>query len=166
MGLIPFTAVTMFFILAVLYQFKHFLADYILQGEYMLGKFKPGREFVLPLLAHVGVHAGMTLFIAMFVSALADVPVAMRQWCWLIALFDAAVHFVMDRVKASPKLMGRWKPLSGPEWLKAEANRVFHTAGLQYPSNILDVVAWNLAMGEDEFLIERKHPSGKGLEKP
>lgn len=33
----------------LLFQAKHFLADYPLQGRYMLGKFADGKEFVLPL---------------------------------------------------------------------------------------------------------------------
>lgn len=39
------------FILLILFQIKHFVADYLLQGEYMLGKFKPGWSFLKPLLS-------------------------------------------------------------------------------------------------------------------
>jgi hypothetical protein len=50
--------------------------------------------------------------------------------------------------------------------LAREANRVFNRQEKDYPSNVLDAIAWNLKMGEDEFLSERKHPGGKGIELP
>ncbi len=36
----------------------------------------------------------------------------------LIGLGDACIHFTMDRIKAGPKYMGRWKPLTGPQYLE------------------------------------------------
>lgn len=91
--------------LLVLFQVKHFLADYPLQSnKFMLGKFYPDSRFFLPLLAHVAVHGWMTWGIA---------------WCFvslhqalLLALFDMSIHFVMDRIKAHPKLLGRFKSLT------------------------------------------------------
>lgn len=97
------------FPLLILYQFKHLLADYFLQGKYMLQKFKPGWDFVLPLLAHVGVHAFLTFAIALGVTD--------SVWLSLsLALLDASIHFGMDRLKAGPKYMGRWKPVSADEY--------------------------------------------------
>lgn len=97
------------FLLLIIFQLKHFLADYIFQGEYMLGKFKPDWSFVKPLLAHVAVHAAMTFVIAIFL-----VP-------WYVAALlgfgDAIIHFAMDRIKAGSKYMGRWKPLTGEQWM-------------------------------------------------
>jgi len=49
--------------------------------------------------------------------------------------------------------------------LSREANRIYNKQAKDYPSNVLDVVAWNLRSGQDDFLSERKHPSGQGLEK-
>lgn len=98
------------FALLLIYQAKHFLADYPLQNSYMLGKFKPGWDFVGPLATHAGMHALLTFFIAFF-------------WLWKpfqntpllvpagLALFDFVVHFVMDRIKAGPHWLGRFKPL-------------------------------------------------------
>jgi hypothetical protein len=34
----------------------------------------------------------------------------------LLALFDFAMHFVVDRIKASPRLLGRFKALSAKEY--------------------------------------------------
>jgi hypothetical protein len=89
--------------LLVAFQVKHFVADYPLQGRYMLGKFREDWSFVLPLLAHVGVHALGTFFIACWFGVAQAIA---------LALFDASIHFVMDRIKASKRYLGRFKPLT------------------------------------------------------
>lgn len=76
----------------------------------MIGKFLPDWRFVVPLLAHVGVHAGFT-FVIVCCWTYGRVDMAL-----CLALFDAAIHFFMDRLKAGPKYLGRWKALSGKEW--------------------------------------------------
>lgn len=88
----------------LLVQVKHFIADYPLQGKYMLGKFKE-KGWVLPLAVHAGVHALFTLGIAL----------AINPTRWWVCLLDFVAHFIMDRVKASPNYMGRWKALSANE---------------------------------------------------
>jgi Protein of unknown function (DUF3307) len=93
----------LWFTLILIYQVKHFVADYPLQGRYMLGKFLPGWGFVLPLLAHVAVHGAFTLAITSFLVG---------WWCIPLALFDATIHFLMDRAKASKRYLGRFKPLT------------------------------------------------------
>jgi len=98
------------FVLLVIYQFKHFIADYPLQGKFMLGKFKGGKDWILPLLAHVGVHALFTATIALIVRP----KIALQ-----LALLDATIHFIMDRIKASPNLLGRYKALSAAEYAEA-----------------------------------------------
>lgn len=94
-----------FVFLAVVFQFKHFFADYPLQNSFMLKKFLPGREFILPLAAHAGVHALFTLFIALLVN----------HNMWWVCILDFIIHFCMDRVKASPDLLGKYKVMSGNE---------------------------------------------------
>ncbi len=96
-------------LLLVLYQLKHFLADYPLQVPWMLGKFKPGWEFLGPLAAHAAVHGWFTFTITMFFNP--------KYW-WL-CFVDFSLHFLMDRIKASPKYMGRWKALSSYEYVSA-----------------------------------------------
>src|ERR1700677_369679 len=92
------------FLLLVIYQIKHFLADYPLQGKYMLGKFKKSPDYILPLLAHVGVHGAFTLVIATaFHSGFAP---------WGLAIIDMVLHFIMDRIKASPDLLGRYQAIT------------------------------------------------------
>ncbi len=115
-------AIYMFFGLIVLAQFKHFIADYPLQGPYMLGKFKE-KGWVKPLAAHAGVHFLFTSAIAC--SALSFkfgfgplVPIT----AGLLGLLDFVVHFIMDRIKASPKMLGRYKALSKDEMIQIMKN--------------------------------------------
>jgi hypothetical protein len=91
-----------FWLLAA-FQAKHFFADYPLQGRYMLGKFRDDWGFVRPLAAHAGVHAIFTLALTAGFVGWRAVP---------LALFDGVAHFTMDRIKASKKYLGRYKPLT------------------------------------------------------
>lgn len=99
------------FLLLVIYQFKHFIADYPLQGKYMLKKFLPDWGFFLPLLAHTMVHAVMTLVIALFFVS--------PGMAISLALFDMVIHFIMDRIKAGPKYLGRFKALTAKEYMES-----------------------------------------------
>jgi len=97
-------------LLLLVFETKHLFADYLLQGEYMLGKFRR-QGWVRPLAAHCAVHALMTLAICLVVRP---------ELFWLAAV-DFGIHFVMDRVKASPDLLGRYKALSAREMPTATA---------------------------------------------
>ena len=107
----------MIFKLLVAYQLKHFLCDFPLQGRYMLGKFKGGTEWILPLAAHASVHALGTLLIALCVKP---------HLAASLALLDFFAHFLMDRVKASPKMLGRYKPDQKAYWLALGADQAWH----------------------------------------
>jgi hypothetical protein len=114
-------------VLLVAFQIKHFLADYLLQTPYMLQKFSPGWDFVLPLLAHVSIHALFTFNIAMSVLMFRDVPflsaLGIAGFCGLV---DGVIHFLMDRVKAGPAYLGRYKALSGREYSNATSEEILH----------------------------------------
>lgn len=86
------------FLLMVVFQAKHFIADFPLQREYMLRKVRPGWDFVLPLSLHCFVHASMTLAICL----------AFRPALWWLALVDFGAHFIMDRLKSGPRYLGRF----------------------------------------------------------
>lgn len=90
------------FILLIIYQFKHYVADFPLQREYMLGKTRPHWDFLLPLMTHCLVHAVGTLIICLIF-----LPSA-----WWLAFFDFVVHFLMDRIKSGPRYLGRYDNLS------------------------------------------------------
>jgi len=90
------------FILLVIYQFKHFIADFLLQHNYMLKKIRPGWDFVLPLSLHCLVHAVLTLAICFYY----------RPDVWWLAAIDFTVHFTLDRVRSGPRYLGRYNDIN------------------------------------------------------
>ena len=100
------------FVLLVIYQLKHFFADFPLQNEYMQGKGKAGWDFIPPLLAHVLVHAIFTFMIVL--SFTRELGFAL-----VLSTFDLTIHFVMDRIKAGPKYLGRFENLAKNQFASA-----------------------------------------------
>lgn len=93
------------FFLLVLFEVKHFLSDYVFQTRYMLGKFKPGWDFFPHLLAHAA-GGGLCTFCIL---------VWLTPDLWWLAFVDTASHFLIDRMKAGPRYLGRFKALSANE---------------------------------------------------
>lgn len=117
----------MIFILLIIFQLKHFIADYPLQNSYMLRKFLPGKEFILPLSAHCAVHASLTFGISLFfVSPASSLG---------LAFLDFILHFIMDRVKASPDLLGCFTALSKGEFKGILSSRPMCVDGLKLKNN-------------------------------
>ncbi len=87
--------------LLIAFYIKHFMADYPLQNRYMLGKTNKDNGYILPLISHCLVHGVFTLSICLYVN----------PTYWWLSLVDMSVHFVVDRIKASPNLLGRFKSL-------------------------------------------------------
>jgi len=103
------------FILLAVFQIKHFLADYLFQTPYMLGKLNK-EGWVLPLTAHTAVHAFSTLVILLvFAPSL-----------WYLSIFDGVMHFIMDRIKASPNLLNRWGPDKPYFWWALGLDQMIH----------------------------------------
>ncbi len=98
------------FLLLIIFQLKFFTADYLLQTPYMLQKFRPDWGFALPLLMHAGVHAMFTLAICLLLAP--------NLW-WLVVV-DLLTHFIIDRVKAGPKYLGRFKVMSVTDFSMAK----------------------------------------------
>src|SRR6478609_9784850 len=85
----------------ILFGLKHWLADFPLQSVYMLGKGKSGLAWIMPLLAHCAVHAGLSLLIILFVNP---------SMFWLAGA-ELIAHFGIDRTKCLYKLpQGVWAP--------------------------------------------------------
>lgn len=75
---------------SVAFLIKHFLADFLLQTDWMAaGKDRP-KGWLLPLAAHAGVHGAMTAALFLAVAP----PLA-----WL-GLADMLVHGIIDRLKS------------------------------------------------------------------
>ena len=103
------------FLLLVMFQLKHFIADFPLQNTYMLGKMKLD-GWIKPLAAHALVHATFTLSIA-----LSTVPSL-----WWLAIVDFIMHFTIDRIKASPNMLNRWGPDKPYFWWALGADQAAH----------------------------------------
>lgn len=85
------------------FQVKHFIADYPLQTAYMLGKMQR-TGWIKPLMAHAAVHAFLTFLIVLLVQP------SNYFLYFILPLADFSIHFIIDRIKASPDLGGRFKP--------------------------------------------------------
>lgn len=121
------------FALLILFQIKHFVADFPLQGQYMLGKFKSGTEWILPLMAHSSVHAMGTFIISiLFVSF----NVALS-----LAVLDFVIHSTMDRIKASPNLLGRFSMDNKYFWWSLGFDQMIHHL-THYV--IIFIILWNI----------------------
>lgn len=93
--------------LFLVFEVKHLVCDFFLQTEYHLGKFK--REgWEVPLASHCAVHALATLLICLAVCP---------RVAFFCVLMDFGMHFIMDRVKADPELLGRFKPLTASDYV-------------------------------------------------
>lgn len=109
-------------LLLLLFQFKHLICDYILQvyWRWPLGKFSQDGKVWVPSLAwHSAIQGAGTAFVA----ALWGSP-----WSLLLALsmVDTGTHFMIDRVKASPSLLGRWGTGSPHFWATLGLDQFAH----------------------------------------
>ncbi len=95
----PKTIVSYLFILLIIFQIKQFVADFPLQNRYMLQKTRSDWSFIPPLALHCAIHALITLVIVTF----------LQPQLWWLAIFDFIVHFTMDRIKAGPRYLGRFR---------------------------------------------------------
>ena len=106
------------FILLIAFQVKLFICDYLLQTEFMFGKFKDD-DWVLPLQQHCFVHAIGTLLICLFATD-------NQALIMVLPLLDFVLHFTMDRVKASSKILGRFKMENKLFWWSLGFAQMFH----------------------------------------
>lgn len=114
--------IMLMFILVILFEIKHFFCDGILQNEYHLGKFKEKfKDYVGPLLDHAAINALGTAIIGI---------AFLRHDLWhlagMIGLVELFSHFIIDRIKASPKLLGRYKPNQPQFWHALMFDQMLH----------------------------------------
>lgn len=105
------------FVLLVIFQIKHFLADFVFQNVYMLQKSRAGWDFVMPLAIHCGVHALGTLLIVLW----------WNPKYWWLAIFDFLIHFAADRMKAGPRYLGRFGDMQSKGfWVTFGLDQMIH----------------------------------------
>lgn len=104
-------------LLLAVFQVKHYVADFPLQTRYMLRKTRDDWSFVAPLALHCGVHAVLTLAVVMYVE----------PSLWWLAVFDFGSHFIMDRLKASRRYLGRFDDIAtSAYWNTFGFDQMFH----------------------------------------
>ncbi len=118
MDITALSDVQFIFLMLVVFQLKQLVGDYLLQTGWMVnGKAKQGAGFIFPLTVHVGVHAVSTLAIVMVVN----------KDLWFLALFDFAAHFIMDRIKSSPHMLGRFTDITKQSfWIPFGIDQMVH----------------------------------------
>ncbi len=119
------------FILLIVFQFKHFIADYPLQTPYMLGKFKD-KGWVLPLASHCAVHFLFTFFIVGLTLRSSTSNQLGLTLMFGLAVLDFMIHFIMDRIKASPKLLGRYEAISKEQFKGLVESRQICISAIEY----------------------------------
>ena len=109
-------------VLLIAFQLKHFICDYPLQNQYMLGKFKD-KGWTKPLSAHCFVHALFTFVISLCFLWSTNGGIV---YSLLLSVLDFIIHFIQDRIKASPKLLGRFKPDNKFFWWALGQDQMTH----------------------------------------
>lgn len=95
---------------------KHFLADFLLQTDWMAaGKERP-QGWLLPLAAHAGVHGALTAALFLAVSP---------PFAWF-GLVDATVHGVLDRLKSLATRRLQATPRHARFWWLFGADQTLH----------------------------------------
>lgn len=103
---------------AALFIAKQLIADFILQTGWMAkGKEQP-KGWLLPLAAHVAVHAAATLVICLLLAP---------SLLWL-ALIDLIVHATIDRSKSLLQLRLRLTPDQSGYWWMLGLDQTLHHA--------------------------------------
>ncbi len=103
--------------LVVVFQIKHFIADFPLQFPYMLRKMSDDWDFLAPLSLHCGVHTLLTLAICLLTA----------PGLWYLAIFDFVVHFLMDRIKSGPRYLGRFNDVHRSSfWIALGFDQMVH----------------------------------------
>ena len=82
----------------------------------LLGK-SGATNWIQPLLAHSAVHAVGTFIVLVYFS----LPLAI-----LFAVVDLILHFIVDRIKASPTMGGRWNPTQPYFWWALGLDQMAH----------------------------------------
>lgn len=107
---------------------KHWLADFVYQNHYMLGKFNPPPKCYLPLAAHCMVHVFLLSF---YFLALCIAKEGMIQEYGIIMLgilvYEFVTHYVVDIIKAQLTRIYQWKPADHIYWIAIGIDQMMHT---------------------------------------
>jgi hypothetical protein len=85
---------------------KHYVADFVLQTNWIAHGKERSEGWFAPLAVHVLCHAALTLVIALVVA----------PHLWWLALVDLVVHAIIDRAKTLTGCYGGWKATQPQYW--------------------------------------------------
>lgn len=116
------------FLMLILFEIKHFLFDFVFQTKYHLGKFNADGSFYWPLVSHSAWVACLTPAILGIAGYGRHVELVAIAWG-----IDFWSHFFIDRLKAGPKYLGRFKALSAQEY--QVCNKAVYNSQIYYDIN-------------------------------
>jgi hypothetical protein len=149
--------VVMHYFFSNLFHLKHFIADFPLQNEYMLGKFKADWGFVKPLMAHVAVHGVMTFLILLIFAPWLSLGMILG-----LSLMDMVIHFFMDRIKAGPKYLGGYQSMTKQDFIDHQkALASFEGAKKDYANDKSMIHQMDLGIMKHEEAFAEKKQSNK-----
>lgn len=117
----------LFLILLCVGMIAHFLADFVLQNDYHLKKGNKVGWFS-PLFFHCLDH--FVLFFVLFVLTGLFVDIVYYELFFMAlvcSLLNSIIHFGVDRIKAHPKLGGRWKFPQKMFFVSLGLDQMFHS---------------------------------------
>lgn len=112
----PLVPVWTMAVLAATMIVKHYVADFVLQTDWMARGKERATGWFPPLAAHAGCHAAATLGVALVVAP----PL------WWLALVDGAIHFSVDRAKSVVARRTGWTPLNVRFWWLLGFDQMLH----------------------------------------
>jgi hypothetical protein len=110
------TSIAWFATLYTAFALKHFLADFVLQSNWMAAGKEQAHRWAAPLAAHAGCHAVLTLLLALVI-----VP-----GLWWLGLVDFLVHGGIDRAKAWTSRRLNLKQNEAGWWWVFGADQLLH----------------------------------------
>jgi len=120
---------TTVFTLLIVFQAKHFLADFVIQlfRKDGMAKFN-ANGWVWPLTKHAGDHAILSGIITFFTLMYFQIDIqTVMIWSLICLSIDFVIHFTMDRIKASPSMLGRYKDMNNkPYWMCLGFDQTVH----------------------------------------
>ena len=114
----PLVPLGTFCALLLVMAFKHYVADFMLQTNWIAHGKERTEGWAAPLAVHVLCHAGLTLLIALVIAP--------RLW-WL-ALVEIVVHGVIDHAKTTIANRGGWTPGQLQFWWLLGFDQFLHQA--------------------------------------
>jgi hypothetical protein len=114
----PSASILSFAALALLMAFKHYVADFLLQTNWIAQGKERDKGWLAPLAVHVLGHALLTLLIVL----------ALAPTLWWLAPVEFVIHGAIDRGKTIIGNWGGWQPNQQKYWWLLGFDQFLHQA--------------------------------------